>query len=69
MIRPTTAVSLANLTMVLGVGSGYTVMCVQGVQQGSQNTALGCSGVQDEERRSVSAYNHNLGSACHPHAQ
>lgn len=30
-----------------GVLSGYTVVCVQGVQLGTQNTTLGCSNVED----------------------
>lgn len=32
----------------VGVERFYTVECVKGVQEGAQNTALGCSGVKDE---------------------
>ena len=57
----------------VGVESGYTVVCILGVQQGAQNAALGCSSVKDEGERALSAHPHHLWSGCHevkdPYAQ
>ncbi len=39
---------VSKLDDSVGVESGYTVVCVQGVQQGSQNAVLRSSSVKDE---------------------
>jgi len=49
-----------------GVGAvcGYTVVCVQGVQEWTEYAALRGSGVQGQYRGSETVHSHHQGSAC-----
>ncbi len=48
----------------VGAVCGYTVMCVQGVQEWAEDAALRSTSVEDQGRLGIVAHSDHLTSAC-----
>ncbi len=62
-MRPRTTVSSANFNNISGAVRGHTVMCVERVEQGTQDTTLWGSYVQGDGVGGELAHFHHLRSA------